>query len=226
MDFLRSRFGRHDPPSGYATLTPEDREVFRLYYLEGLSLADVLERRAPPLAWARAWDRGGSERKEERSADALHGLVDSLRRIEAAIGPRALQRYSEDAEARSVGIAAGRLLQYLEHVRREAGQQQQAHTPEAAVLRQEVEEARGLVRRLVQQLPDEDRLAVRLWYFRGWGAEDLSRAMGLPNRRKAYTVVQRALRRLRRLVLAAGYDPRERVVGHPPAAAPDEPRGS
>jgi DNA-directed RNA polymerase specialized sigma24 family protein len=94
MDFLRHRFGRRELPDGVEKLAPRDREVFRLFHLEGFGVGEILERMS----------RNG-DRFE------VDDLLAAIQRIEERIGRRTLQRCDYHRQARSRGTGSGRLLE-------------------------------------------------------------------------------------------------------------------
>lgn len=62
---------------------------------------------------------------------------------------------------------------------------------------------RGWISSLLGELPDEERLAVRWSYWCGVSASDIGRLLQIPQR-KVYTLLNRALRKMRRRVGAEG----------------------
>jgi RNA polymerase sigma factor (sigma-70 family) len=94
------------------------------------------------------------------------------------------------------------------------------------VARDEAEQARGTVlaalNRVLMGLPREDRLILRLHYWKGLSVADVSRALGLPQK-PLYRRIEGALKQLRRGLLAEGVQPEQtrEFLGRLPAE--DEP---
>src|SRR5262249_23081475 len=102
VDHLRRRFGRRSAPRGLRRLSPDEREIFRIFYVEGRGLREVLlELQRSDPAW--------TQRR----------LLSSLHSIEREVDDRSLRRLAYDLHAQSSGAASGRLLAYLDHVRDE-----------------------------------------------------------------------------------------------------------
>lgn len=190
MDFLRHRFGRRELPDGVEKLAPRDREVFRLFHLEGFGVGEIL---------------GRMSRNGDRFE--VDDLLAAIQRIEERIDRRTLQRCDYHRQARSRGTGSGRLLELLDHLMTEADLAAGGALPDAGLLLEEARDAEANIRRLIGLLPQEDRRVLDLKFVRNLSADEIARDIGLLGRRKAYTILSRALRRLRRLVLADGMAP-------------------
>lgn len=181
LDHLRRRFGRRHPPRALARLTRDDREIFRLYYVEGWGFSDLLQHlhSAQP-----AWN-------ETR-------LLAALRRIEIRIGDRWLRRLAYDLHAQSIGAASGRLVAYLDHVRDEFQLNQGAHSPDFHLMEREAQAVIERLTSLLAALPEDERRILSLRFERGWSARRIADELGLPGPRGAYTLLDRIVRSLRR----------------------------
>lgn len=181
VDHLRRRFGRRAPPRGLRRLTPADREIFRMYYVEGRGLREVLlELQRTDPSWT-----------QQR-------LLTSLQTIEREVDDRSLRRLAYDLHAQSSGAASGRLLAYLDHVRDEFKLLEGAHRPEYHIMEREARRVLERVRELIDELPPEDRRVYSLRFERGWTAPQIAEELGLADPRGAYTLVDRIVRGLRR----------------------------
>jgi DNA-directed RNA polymerase specialized sigma24 family protein len=183
LDHLRRRFGRRHPPQALRRLAKNDREIFRLYYVEGWSFADVLRRQA---SQAPGWN-------ETR-------LLAALRRIEAQIGDRWLRRLAYDLHAQSVGAASGRLMAYLDHVRDEFKLNEGAHSPDYHLMEREARAVDERLHGIIASLPEDERRILSLRFERGWSARRIADELGLSGPRGAYTLLDRIVRGLRRRI--------------------------
>jgi RNA polymerase sigma factor (sigma-70 family) len=180
-DHLRHRFGRREDPAGLDRLDDRGREVYRLYCVEGLDYEDVRLR-------LRESGRLGPD----------ESLAEILADIEDRLTDRTLRRIAWDLHAASVGAASGRLLEYAEATRIELQRRRQELSPDAALLAEEAAATLSRVRELLADLPDEERRVLELRFDRGWTADQVAEELGLPGRRRVYTIADRAVARLRR----------------------------
>jgi len=181
LDHLRQRFGRRHPPRALQRLAKDDREIFRLYYVEGWSFADVLQHMHSA---APAWN-------ETR-------LLAALRRIETQIGDRWLRRLAYDLHAQSIGAASGRLVAYLDHVRDEFKRNEGAHSPDYHLMEREAQAVIERLQSVLATLPEDERRILSLRFERGWSARRIADELGLSGPRGAYTLLDRIVRGLRR----------------------------
>jgi DNA-directed RNA polymerase specialized sigma24 family protein len=183
LDFLRKRFGRREIPSALKRLSRQEQEIFRRYYLDGMSFEALRH-------WA------GREGK----ALSPGQLAEILRRIEERVDRRMLRRMAYNLHASSVGAASGRLLEFLDHHRLELETAGRTQTPEAALMEKEAQRNAAEVRRLLEKLPEEERQILSLRFDRGWTAARIAEELGLESPRRAYTMIERGLRQLRKLL--------------------------
>jgi len=100
-----------------------------------------------------------------------------------------------DLHARRNGTVPGRLLQYLDQAKIERELRAHSERPDEQLI---ARESREQLRESLERLPNLDRQVLAMHYERRWTARTIARRMRLPNQRKVYTIVERALRRLRR----------------------------
>ena len=181
VDHLRRRFGRRALPRGLRRLSAADQEVFRMFYVEGRGVREVLVE-------LQRTDRSWTHQR----------LLSSLQAIERAVDDRSLRRIAYDLHAQSSGAASGRLLAYLDHVREEFKQLEGAHRPEYHIMEREARRVLERVRELIEELPAQDRHVYSLRFERGWTAHQIAEELGLADPRGAYTLVDRIVRGLRR----------------------------
>jgi RNA polymerase sigma factor (sigma-70 family) len=181
LDHLRRRFGRRHPPQALRRLAKIDRRIFRLYYIEGWSFADVLRALEAP-----GWN-------EAR-------LLAALRRIETQIGDRWLRRLAYDLHAQSIGAASGRLVAYLDYVRDEFKLSEGAHSPDYHLMEREAQAVAERLRAVMAALPPDQQQILSLRFERGWSARRIADELGLSGPRGAYTLLDRIVRTLRRMM--------------------------
>lgn len=191
LDHLRHRFGRHELPDALRKLDEADQKVFRLYYVEGRSFGEV---------------RGCLGRNGE--SWAISRLLASLRRIEDRLDSRWLKRLSYDLHAQSTGAVSGRLIQYLEHVRREFQENAGVQSADYDLMEREAQQTLAQVLAAIARLAPEDREILTLRFDRGWSARRIADELGLAGPRVAYTALERIVRKLKRELRGAEEDPR------------------
>jgi DNA-directed RNA polymerase specialized sigma24 family protein len=183
LDHLRRRFGRREVPGGIQRLRKRDQRVFQLYYVDGLSFDAV-----------RHWM---SQHGEPISAEDLAG---ALERIESCIDNRTLKRIVYDLHAPSVGAASGRMMEFLDWHRDRQERLRRERNPEQQLIDKEARETAEHVRALLAELPEEERRVLMLRFDRRWTAVQIAAEMGFESPRRSYTVIDKGLRRLRRML--------------------------
>jgi len=181
-DALRRRFGRREVPRGLRDLPHAHQEVYRIFYVEGSTFAATL--------------------KEMRLQDAgfdQDRLLEILGTIDESVSDRTLQRIAYDLAAPSVGAASGRLLEYCDSVRQEAGERLEALDPLDRLVHREAESQALAALKLVAELPPEDRDILSLRFEKGLRAKEIARELGYPGQRKVFTVLDRIFRQLKRM---------------------------
>ncbi len=183
LDHLRRRFGRREMPGGIQKLSRRDQRVFQLYYVEGLGFDAV-----------RHWITEGGK---PLSASELSA---SLNRIESNVDHRTLRRIAYDLHASSVGAASGRMMEFLDWHRERQQRLRKERNPEQRLIEKEAAQVAARVRELLDMLPDEERRVLSLRFDRGWTAVQIAEEMGFESPRRSYTVIDKGLRRLRKLM--------------------------
>lgn len=186
VDHLRHTLGRRTDPAGLEDLDAVQREAYRLYYAQGLAFEDVrLRLRQSGLL----------------APDA--SLAEVLAAVEDRLSHRTLRRIAWDLHAASVGAVSGRLAEYLDDATAAMSEHEQQASPEAQLLAREARVTIDKVLALVDRLPDEEREVLRLRFDQGHTADRIAEDLGLPDRRRVYTIAERALARLRRWMKAS-----------------------
>ena len=182
-DFLRHRFGRHEIPRALRVLDAGDRELFRLYYVEGLDLREVARRLSlGPVAWTPA------------------AVLEALQRIEERLSSRWLRRIAYDLHAQSIGAASGRMLEYLDHMRIEHEHVEEESSADYDLVEGEARRMASRVAARIQSLGPEERRMLTLRFQNGWPARRIAEELGLKGPRDVYTMIDRIIRGLRRLL--------------------------
>lgn len=181
LDHLRHIQGRRKHPQGWDDLSPLERLVFKYHFVEGLGFDAVIQ----------SLRSAGSPANADRVAHAVL-------KIEATVDKHYLRRLESDAKAPALGVVSGRLLDYLNHMDFE--RERTEGDPDEGFTRDGVEKMALRVRELLAELSLDEREVVRLRYEEGWTAQRISDARGLSGQRKVYTILDGALRKLRRLI--------------------------
>ena len=178
---VRRRLGGRRLRQQLKQLGSFEREVVRLYYLEGLPFGMVLRM---------ARDQGAQPTPDR--------LLHALRLIEDRMTDRLAQRVRYDLHAQSVGASSGRLLEYLDHVRSDAESGAAAQNPEYGLMEREARRLLETVTALVARLPFDERRLLSLRFEQGWTAKRIAEELGLDGQRSVYTRLDRIVRGLRR----------------------------
>ncbi len=181
LDHLRHIQGRRKHPQGWDDLTQFERLVFKFHFVEGLRFDAVIQ----------SLHSAGMTTNAEAVAHAVL-------KIEGCIDKHYLRRLESDAKAPALGVVSGRLLDYMKHMEFERDRKEE--DPDEGFSRDDVEKMASRVRELLADLSDEEREVVRLRYEEGWTAQRIAEERGLAGQRKVYTILDGAMRKLRRLL--------------------------
>jgi DNA-directed RNA polymerase specialized sigma24 family protein len=125
-------------------------------------------------------------------------VAHAVLKIEGTVDKHYLRRLESDAKAPALGVVSGRLLDYLKHM--EFERERVHEDPDDGFTRDGIERMAARVRELLADLSDEERDVVRLRFEEGWTAQRIASERGLASQRKVYTILDGALRKLRRLL--------------------------
>ena len=181
LDHLRHIQGRRKHPQGWDELTTLERYVFRFHFVEGLGFDAMIH----------SLQSAGVPATAEAVAHAVL-------KIEGTIDKHYLRRLESDAKAPALGVVSGRLLEYMKHMEFERDRDE--GDPDDGIARDGVEKMAARVRELLADLSEEEREVVRLRFEEGWTAQRIADERGLSGQRKVYTILDGALRKLRRLL--------------------------
>lgn len=187
VDHLRRQFGRRHRPRCVSVLDPLDREIFRLYHVEGQDFETVRH-------WAR---RGGEPLSTEE-------LSAHLSAIAARLDDRALRHLSRDLHGSSVGALSARMLEFLDLQELEARAAGDPSAPDLVLHRMEARETAAAIRAALDQLPEQERRILLLRFDQGWTARRIATELDLAGEQRVYTLIRKSQRTLRRLLGGRG----------------------
>lgn len=174
IDHLRHLHGRQRLPVAVRRRSPLDQRVFELFFVQGWP-ADVAVAQLGSEGW-------------ELSPTAFWDLVSDL---EADVDPRFSRRLQYERAANQRGAASGRWLEYMEHVRHE----QQPAAPDPA---EPAADPTARIQAELARLSEDERHALDLRYQQSLSAREIAGRMDLRDQRQAFTLLDRAVRKLRR----------------------------
>ncbi len=180
-DSLRRRYGRREIPVGLKKLSKLHREVFRHYYIEGLTFLATL----------------AALRPKHPGLDE-EALVDLLQDIHDRITDKTLRRIAYDLAAHSVGSASGRLLEFCQTATWDQEEGNVNTDPLTRLTLQEAQIRAKKVLDLVDELPPEDRHVLSLRFDEGLRAREIAEKLGYPGQRKVYSTLDRIFLKIRR----------------------------
>jgi len=180
LDHLRHLQGRRKNPQGYETLSPFEREVFKLHNVEGLGFDAMIH----------SLQSAGMPANAEMIAHAIL-------KIESTLDRHYLRRLEADAKAPALGVVSGRLLEFLNHM--DIQRENSEDDPSTDFLdREATERMAARVKELLADLSDDEREIVRLRFEEGWTAQRIAEEKGFSGQRRVYTILDGIMRKLRR----------------------------
>lgn len=180
LDHLRSRRGRKQIPRWLAGLSELDQRIYQLYFLQGHS-----------------FDRICGEDLGNGEPFSVDSLLESLDRIEAHLDRGVRRRLAFELHARSSSSVPGRLLEYLVWARQEGEQEREKQRADRGVLERETRELLTRVTEAMGHLEAEEQEVLALRFEQGMTAKKIADVLGLTGQRRVYTILERALRRLK-----------------------------
>jgi len=186
FDHLRRRFGRREVPETLGELTEPEREIFQLHFIEGHEVREIVRRLSAD------WNGWTASR-----------VLAVIGRLEQRLDGRWMRRMAYDIHARTVGVASGRLLEYLDHLRTEM-QLQNGHGSDYELMEQEAHRTTACVQMLIAQLPEDERRLLTMRFENGWSAKKIAAELGNGSPRAVYTALNRVVRGLRRTLRRQG----------------------
>lgn len=181
IDALRHQRGRQRLPVGVRQRPLADQRIYELYFVLGWP-ADVVQAQLAGEDLA-------------LTPDAFWQVVSELMEV---VDPRLQRRLRFEQEARQQGLPSGRWLEYHDHVCGEATAHRGNEMPDAAVNRAAEPDPVALVQAGLARLTAEERHAVDLRYQQRLSAREIATELDLDGQRQAFTLLERAVRKLRR----------------------------
>lgn len=185
LDFVRRRYGRRRPPKWQKELGELDRAVLRLFFVERMPLEAVVH----VLALS-AHPSGAAE------------ITKSILRIESVVDPVCLARLEDERRAKSLGLRNPRMIEWMMQLRLDFEERTDRSRPDVVLVEKEARETAERVRLALERLPRGDRAVAALRFEKGCTAAEISEELGLGGERRAYTIIGRIVRMLRRIVFA------------------------
>jgi RNA polymerase sigma factor (sigma-70 family) len=186
-DFMRRRYGRRRPPKWFELLGELDRDVLKFYFAERLPLEAVVH----ALAWS-------------GHTVSVEGVVESILRIEAVADAKYMAWIDSETRARAIGIRSPQMMVCMMNLRLDYEERSKGFRPDAALAEAEAAAAAERIRSALERLTPEEREIVSRRFERRQTAEEISEEMHLGGQRRSYTVIDRAVRKLRRMVMSEG----------------------
>lgn len=190
LDFLRARYGRRSAPKWLEQGNSKERAVYNLYYVQGLDLGEIVRRL-----------------KADGESATRPEVVECIQALEARMSRPLRDRLAYDLQARNGGPPADLLGDAL---RRAAELAPDTDNPEYRLFMDEQQQVLDRLRGYVENLETEEKNAVHLHFYEGLTAREMAERMRLGSSRRAYTVLARAIRRLRESLAERGTAAHER----------------
>lgn len=191
IDRLRREQGRPRLPACIARRPERDQRIFELFFMQGWPPEAVHERMLMEDA--------------KLDCDTFWSLVDEM---QAELDERSLRRLRFDRHAHRLGHPSGRWLEYAEHWQQEASDHLAEASPDRQLIAAEAAAAVTRMRAAVADLDEDERRALDLRFAHSLSAREIAREMRLDGQRQAFTVIERALRKLRQTLIPAAERPR------------------
>ena len=201
LDVIRNRVGRKRLPAWVRNLTELERFVYLGYFWHGESYSQIAAR------WA--------DRKPSLTQDVF---MDVLDHIESKLTSRARTSMAYELEARSVKGVSRRLLEYMDRIRLDIEVAREAARPDVQLLEEQARLTLERITTSVQALAKDEREVLELHYYQDLPASKIARDLGLSGQRKVYSILERALASLRRLVSEPPSSPPEDGLPVPPSS--------
>ena len=119
--------------------------------------------------------------------------------VEELVDRHYLRRLESNARARSLGVVSGRFLDFLAEVQ-SRGDNGEDTRPDHVLASKEREARIREVKDLVRGLSEEEQRVLRLRYDENRTAREIAEELGLRSQRRVYTILDRAIRKLRKML--------------------------
>jgi len=183
FDWFRHLHGRKSLPKEIQKLPALDQRVFKLVHWEGYSAQEAFE-----------------VLRGQENGLAFTIFIQKLANVESLLSPINRAKIRRDIE-RSRGPISLDAEDTGPPI--EAKAETKVRTPEDEAL---LQERRGALWKLVEALPAEDRLILRLRFFEGLTAKQIARAVGTPEPMAIYRRIERICHGLRQRAESVGLE--------------------
>ena len=186
-DYLRAKHGRHRVPRAVAGMGPLEQAVYRYFFVEGLPLGVTM----PLVNW----------RRDDHS---LETVIEAIQRVAYAVPPVALRRTNDNARSRGESSESLREIRFFIEARERYRRAARLQEPDVQFARREAERIVTRIESFKESLTDEERRVFELRYDDELPADEVARRLKIPGRRRVYTIADRVVRRLRRMLRSEG----------------------
>lgn len=184
IDLHRKNCGRHIPPRNIQEMGEKEQLVYKVFYLDGLSLSLARDRLA--------------EAGYDISIDELVAMAHHIS-LQLSCGTQ--RRLAYERSARQLGQGSARLLEYLDYVDQGWQDGNIESDPQWRVLRSESRNRLKKLHEGLAKLDATERDTIEQFYYQERSAPEIAHNLALKTPRRVYTVVNRALRKLRKGML-------------------------
>lgn len=127
-------------------------------------------------------------------------LAEVLNELEDLLGDDTLRRIACDLQADRAGLAGNRFLELLDETDGVASAEYFDWTTEQELHAADTRRTLDRIHAIVADLPAAEREVVKLRFEQGWTAGRIARELNLKDQREVYTISERALRGIRKLL--------------------------
>lgn len=179
LDYLRKRDGRRKLPKPYNDLSPLEQDIFRLHHIEGLGFDVILH----------TLHVAG---KTATAEDVAHAVL----KIDSTFDRHYLRRLEYNAKAPALGVASGRLLEYIQHAQITM-RRRPSDRPDDVLEQKEIGRRAERVRELLSEFSNEEREVMRLRFEEDWPARRIAETLKFASPRRVYTIIDSISRIIR-----------------------------
>lgn len=138
--------------------------------------------------------------RERGLLPADRSLAEVMADLEDLLGDRTLRRIAFDLQADQAGAAVNRYLELLDESTDAAGDEYLDWSTEQSFHAAETRRTLDRIEAIVAGLPEAERRVIDLRYRQGWSAPQIAHELQLKDQREVYTISERALRGIRKLM--------------------------
>ncbi len=181
LDHYRSLHGRQTLPTCIEGLSKTEQQLFRMRFEQGLSLDAI------------------RHQMKVKGSDSID-LGATIARIGDLLSRSNRNRLDWNRRARQVGAESGRFLAFLEEQRRQAASRSRIANPETQLITKEAASTVRKIRAAIDELDIDDRNIMSLRFDHNLSARQIADRLSLTGPRRAYTLIESAIRRVRRTI--------------------------